>query len=207
MTTRRRRWGPYVYVYMPLHALAMRNGWVAEHRLVAYDGGLAVGPGDDVHHRNGVKDDNRLENLHVMTHGDHTASHAHERRRSGGRPAPVQKRSWGLTTCPASGCDRAVGEREFCCPRCWKLLLSPLRWRIADDETASFGELLAEAEVRWEEYRERNKRTHAEARDRRSAKGLVRHPTSPERKARKNARARAQRAAARTSPPAERDCA
>jgi len=65
----------YVHLWMPGHVLALPNGYVPEHRLVAYEAGLLVDLSDDVHHKNGTKDDNRLENLEVRTHGDHTREH------------------------------------------------------------------------------------------------------------------------------------
>lgn len=64
-----------------------KSGYVLQHRLVAeahlratdpessflLDGYLH--PGTDVHHANGIKDDNRIENLVVLWRGDHTRHH------------------------------------------------------------------------------------------------------------------------------------
>lgn len=48
-----------------------RNGqWVYEHRAVTEEAfGRTLGANELVHHINGVRDDNRLENLQVMRHG------------------------------------------------------------------------------------------------------------------------------------------
>ncbi len=57
-----------------------RNIRVKQHRYVVE---LAIGrkllPHESVHHINGVKDDNRLENLEVMSHGEHTREHSQSR--------------------------------------------------------------------------------------------------------------------------------
>jgi hypothetical protein len=55
------------------HHLARSTGYALEHRLVAEEMlGRSLAEGEVVHHVNGVKDDNRPENLMVFqTHSDH----------------------------------------------------------------------------------------------------------------------------------------
>lgn len=62
----------YVMVYSPEHPRA--NGkYVLEHRLVMEKAlGRYLLPGEVVHHENGVKDDNRIENLRLFSsNGEH----------------------------------------------------------------------------------------------------------------------------------------
>lgn len=68
----------YVRVWDPDHPLAMRDGYVLEHRKVVHDAGIDVPAGHQVHHVNGNKTDNRLDNLEVISESDHHRHHAQE---------------------------------------------------------------------------------------------------------------------------------
>lgn len=58
--------------------MANKDGTALEHRVVAYDAGWVVPDGYHVHHKNGVKHDNRLENLEVIASPDHARMHLRE---------------------------------------------------------------------------------------------------------------------------------
>ena len=58
----------YVLVHLPEHPAARSNGKVAEHRLVMEAQiGRVLFPDEEVHHKNGVRDDNRPENLELWS--------------------------------------------------------------------------------------------------------------------------------------------
>ena len=66
----------YRLIKMPEHRRANRKGYVLEHILVfERECGISLPDNCCVHHLNGIKDDNRIENLCMMTHSSHTVHH------------------------------------------------------------------------------------------------------------------------------------
>jgi hypothetical protein len=60
----------YVVVYAPDHPNAWVTGWILEHRKVMADLlGRPLRRDEIPHHRNGVRTDNRLENLELCVYG------------------------------------------------------------------------------------------------------------------------------------------
>jgi hypothetical protein len=68
----------YVDMYAPGHPLARKNNRVLLHRKVAWDAGLLTDPEMVVHHINGDRSDNRLENLEVLPKDIHDDIHNSE---------------------------------------------------------------------------------------------------------------------------------
>jgi len=86
----------YRLILAPNHPYCTKEGYVREHRLVVENHiGRYLFQHEIVHHKNGDKLDNRLENLEVMLQSDHARMHR------------IKNRTCGL-------CNRKHVARGFC---------------------------------------------------------------------------------------------
>ena len=139
---RRRRDDGYVDIWEPSHPLARRDGYVFEHRKMAWDSGILTDPSLEVHHLNEVRDDNRLDNFEIKSSARHARDHAEERGHVTNqfgtfRVKPRSKRGSALygkarlsrETSPCVGCGGVIApssrrDARYCCSNCrvahWK---------------------------------------------------------------------------------------
>lgn len=101
----------YVDVWEPDHPLARSDGYVAEHRKVAWDAEILTHVDDHVHHINGIKTDNRPENLEAIDAATHQRNH---HAADGG---------WAAENAAKQACPKCGGEystdargRRYCRP-------------------------------------------------------------------------------------------
>ena len=61
----------YIYVYSPDHPFKKKGGYVLEHRLAMEKFiGRYLRANEIIHHRNKIKDDNRIDNLEIIFVGE-----------------------------------------------------------------------------------------------------------------------------------------
>lgn len=77
-SNRRETKNGYIAIYEPSHPLAMGDGYVLEHRKVAWDAGLFTDPRLQIHHKDEDKKNNSVENLEPKTASRHHADHVRE---------------------------------------------------------------------------------------------------------------------------------
>lgn len=106
----------YVYVYVgESHPFSVMNGRIREHRLLAekylmedwqsvtINGNKYLSPQFEVHHVNHKKDDNRLENLMIVTKEEHMRIHQEDRHKQG-----IYRK---LVPCPI--CGREFDKNDY----------------------------------------------------------------------------------------------
>jgi hypothetical protein len=142
------RKGDYFYAVVKDHPNSSKFGYVLEHRVVMENHlGRLLDPKEHVHHVNGDRHDNRVENLLVMTEKEHLLEHNKSR-----------SRLFLLVKCPEC---RSVFDRDnrnkkpimFCSRKCAGLF--SMRKRLlgitTEMESAVSGNILAEFRKKWTE--------------------------------------------------------
>ena len=77
---KKKREDGYIAIYFPDHPKSSKDGYIMEHILVMEAIiGSHLEDNEVVHHKNGIRDDNRKENLKLMDFREHARYHMKQR--------------------------------------------------------------------------------------------------------------------------------
>jgi hypothetical protein len=118
----------YVLIWMPSHPRADSRGYVPEH-IVVYENyyKCCILPWASMHHKNGIKTDNRIENLELMpNHSKHMRIH-HPAKNYGQICPRCDSKNVGI-------CGGIINNKQlFSCKDCLKNWRVPISW-LSDPE-------------------------------------------------------------------------
>lgn len=98
----------YVLIKMSNHPMAGRDGYVREHRFVMANYlKRMLSEGEIVHHINGIKTDNHIENLKLMVARVHTSQHSNK------------KQIYICLVCGKEIIDSPSHQRKYCSLACF----------------------------------------------------------------------------------------
>lgn len=102
----------YVDIKMPDHPNAKSDGYIKEHRLVMSSHlGRPLTPKETIHHINGIKTDNRIDNLEIVTASEHNKIHDPLKRLHNKHRLKRQKiLEFGFKTCNACRQRKPLSE-------------------------------------------------------------------------------------------------
>lgn len=110
----------YIMLKMPEHPDSNNHGYVREHRLVMEKHlGRRLNPKEYIHHINGIRDDNRVENMQIVTWKEHLIIHRGKREEMKSRFCVVCD-SNKTYVAPDGRPNWYRVEGEFYCKKCWK---------------------------------------------------------------------------------------
>lgn len=122
----------YIEVYCPNHPKAKSRKYIYEHILVMEQHlGRYLNDNEIVHHINGNKTDNRIENLQLMTNSEHTATHGHKNK---GHSIDVLHGAWSkkYLCCTICGTTTVKHKANGLCRNCYAIAIRNRKKRGGD---------------------------------------------------------------------------
>jgi hypothetical protein len=102
----------YIRIFRPNHPMSQKDGYVLEHRMVAWDHGIMTSRSQVIHHLNHIRDDNRPGNLAVYeSHSKHVIDHMAELDEVDNQYGTFAR---NVDVCIIEGCPLPTDSRNWC---------------------------------------------------------------------------------------------